>query len=356
MSFSLKPDYEESRKRYEAFWHQEIMDRPPVSIALRASNPKPVPQNHYETHEERWLDVDFRAEQLAVEVANYEYYADALPVVWPNLGPEIFSAWCGCPYRFGEDTTWSEPCIEDWETDARRAVFNPEHPLLKATVRFTERLLDLGKGHFIVGLTDFHSGGDHLAALRDPARLAMDMIENLDHVKAKLSSSMKEYFKVYDYFYRILRDAGMPITSWTPLVHDGRFYIPSNDFSCMISKEMFDEVFLPGIQEECRFYERSIYHLDGPGALRHLDSLLRIPELDAVQWVPGAGNEGYARWVEVYQRIQSAGKSIQLGITLDELPLVFETLRPEGVWFCGISGIGDRETADRVLERITKWS
>ena len=245
MSFSLKPDYEESRKRYEAFWHQEIMDRPPVSIALRASNPKPVPQKHYETHEERWLDVDFRAEQLAVEVANYEYYADALPVVWPNLGPEIFSAWCGCPYRFGEDTTWSEPCIEDWETDARRAVFNPEHPLLKATVRFTERLLDLGKGHFIVGLTDFHSGGDHLAALRDPARLAMDMIENLDHVKAKLSSSMKEYFKVYDYFYRILRDAGMPITSWTPLVHDGRFYIPSNDFSCMISKEMFDEVFCP---------------------------------------------------------------------------------------------------------------
>ena len=97
MSFSLKPDYEESRKRYEAFWHQEIMDRPPVSIALRASNPKPVPQNHYETHEERWLDVDFRAEQLAVEVANYELHADALPVVWPNLGPEIFSAWCGCP-------------------------------------------------------------------------------------------------------------------------------------------------------------------------------------------------------------------------------------------------------------------
>lgn len=62
MSLSLKPDYEESRKRYEAFWHQELIDMPPVSIILKASDPKLVPQRHYETHEERWPDVDFRAE------------------------------------------------------------------------------------------------------------------------------------------------------------------------------------------------------------------------------------------------------------------------------------------------------
>jgi hypothetical protein len=39
-------------------------------------------------------------------------------------------------------------------------------------------LFKAGEGHFIVGLTDFHSGGDHLAALRDPANLAIDLIEN----------------------------------------------------------------------------------------------------------------------------------------------------------------------------------
>ena len=147
----------------------------------------------------------------------------------------------------------------------------------------------------------------------------------------------------------------MPITSWTALVHDGKFYIPSNDFSCMISREMFEEFFLPGIAEECRFYERSIYHLDGPGALRHLDSILQINELDAVQWVPGAGNEGYARWVWVYQKIQRAGKALELRITLDELPLVFETLEPEGVWFSHIKGISDRYTANEVIKRITAW-
>ena len=162
--FSLKPDYEESRRRYEAWWHGEIIDRPPVWIQLIREDAVPVPQKTYASHRDRWLDIDFRAEQMALELENYEYYADSLPIVWPNLGPEIFSSWCGCGYEFGQDTAWSIPCIDDWETDADKAVFNPDHPLFKACVDFTKRLLDLGRGKFIVGLTDFHPGGDHLAA------------------------------------------------------------------------------------------------------------------------------------------------------------------------------------------------
>lgn len=353
--FKLKPDYEKTKERYEAFWEREIIDRPPVSITLPVENPKKIPAKKYINLEEKWLDIDYRAEWTSVNIANREYLADALPVAWPNMGPEIFSAWCGCGYRYGETTTWSEPCISDWEKDAGRAVFNENHPLFIKTVEYTKRLLEYGKDNFIVGLTDFHPGGDHLAALRDPQELALDMIDHEEEIRAKLISSRKEFFGVYNIFYNMLRGAGMPVTSWTPLIHDGSFYIPSNDFSCMISNEMFEDIFLPGITEECRFYERSIYHLDGPGALRHLDSILGIKELDAVQWVPGAGHEGYARWAPVYQRIQNAGKALQLSITLDELPMVFETLRPEGVWFSKIKGIYDRYTADEVIKSITAW-
>ena len=356
MQFSLKPDYEQSLKRYEAFWHQEIIDRPPVSISLPKENPVTIPVKTYQTDREKWLDIEYRAAAADASLRSREYFADSLPVIFPNMGPEIFSAWCGCGYEYGADTTWSEPCIRDWDKDADQAVFNPQHPLYLKTVEFTRLLLQYGVGNFIVGLTDFHPGADHLAALRDPQNLAMDMLENPEQVKAKLASSYGEYYAVYDAFYEMLSAAGMPSTSWTPLVHEGKFYIPSNDFSCMISTPMFEEFFLPGIIDECRFYDRSIYHLDGPGALRHLDTLLDIKELDAVQWVCGAGNEGYQRWAHVYQKIQKRGKSLQLGITLDELPLVFETLRPEGVWFAGIYGVNDRDTAEKVLKRIEKWA
>lgn len=354
MELSLKPDFDKSKERYDAFWEREIIDRPPINITLPVENPAKVPVKHYKTLAEKWLDVDFRAEAAAINAANYEYLADALPIVWPNMGPGIFSAWCGCGYEFGEETTWTEPCIHDWEND--KAVFSEDHPLFKATVQFTKRLIEYGKGNFIVGLTDFHPGGDHLAALRGSEELAVDLYDNPDAIKGKLKSSSKEYFHVYDFFYGMLKEAGMPITTWTKIIHDNRFYIPSNDFSCMISKEMFDEFFLPGIIEECRFFERSIYHLDGPGALRHLDSLLGIRELDAIQWVCGAGNEGYEKWVGVYQKIQAAGKGIELvNVSVKELPLIFETLKPEGVWFSIVNGINDRYTAEEVIKRITAW-
>ena len=69
----------------------------------------------------------------------------------------------------------------------------------------------------------------------------------------------------------------------------------------------------------------------------------------------GAGREGFLRWVDVYRRIQTAGKALQLSVTLEELPYVFETLSPHGIWFAHISGINDKQTADDVLRKIGSW-
>ena len=357
MEFSLQPNYSEIIKRYDAFWEREIIDRPPIAMILPKNNPLPGLTKHYDDEKSRWLDVEFRAAQIDCDLSNRLYLGDALPVAFPNLGPEIFSAWCGCGYGFGETTTWSEPCIHNWEEDADKVGLDWDHPYLKKLIEFTEILIGKGQGKFIVGLTDFHPGGDHLAALRDPSNLAMDMVENVDWVKKLLADSYPDYFASYDFFYKMLRDAQMPISSWLPLISEEKYYIPCNDFSCMISSEMFEEVFLPGIIEECSFFDRSIYHLDGPGALRHLDFILDIPELDAVQWVPGAGNEGFEKWVHVYQKIQAAGKGMQiLNFKISDLDLLFESLRPEGIFISEVGGVDDEETAQGVLRRFEAWN
>ncbi|MCL2362266.1 MAG: hypothetical protein FWC73_10690 [Defluviitaleaceae bacterium] len=324
--FSHKPDYEAAQKRIDAFWNHEDTDRPLVQLAFYKEGATPYKSKHHPTYKDYWLDIEYRADQANHWMENTVYYAEAMPVFMPNLGPEIVSAWAGCPYHYGEITTWTEPCIFDWEKD--NAVIDMEHPLFKATDKFTRLLLEHAKGKFIVGLTDFHPGGDHLAALRDPQVLAMDMLEYPDEVKAKLASSYKEYFPAFDYFVDLLKSAGMPISSWIPLTDPDGMYIPSNDFSCMISKDMFDEFFLEGLKQECKHYGRNIYHLDGPDAIRHLDSLLSIPELNAIQWVAGAGREECDRWLHVYNKVLSAGKSLlvkannkeDLQFLIDHLP------------------------------------
>ena len=355
MYFQYKPDFERSYPRYEAFFHGETLDRPLVSVKIPVEKPVLIPKKKYTNDEEQWLDVEFRAECDLIRIGNYDYPYDAMPVVFPNLGPEIFSAWCGCPYYFGETTTWSEPVVDTWESDYDKGAFNPEHPLYQALERYTNCLLAYGKGKFIVGLTDFHPGADHLAALRDPANLCIDLLENPDYVKKALERSYQEYFLVYELFYNKLIKADMPISSWLQGISKEKYYIPSCDFSYLISNDMFQEFFLPGIIKECQYYTHSIYHLDGIGALRHLDSILQIKELGAIQWVCGAGHEGYVKWIDVYQRIQAKRKGIFLNIDLSELETVFETLRPDGVWFNHISGIKNKDMLDDVVKRIGKW-
>ncbi len=353
--FEFDDRLEKTMERFEAFFNFDVADRPPVNITLWKSGEYNQPRKTYNDLKEKWMDFEFRIEEQTTRLERTMFMGDAIPIIWPNMGPEIYSAWCGCGYNYGENTTWSEPCIHDWEKDADKGNLDRSHPLLLKTIQYTDMLIEASRGRFIVGLTDFHPGGDHIAALRDPQELCFDMIENVEQVRKKLNRSYPEYFETYNLFYNKLRNAGMPITTWTPIVSETKYYVPSNDFSCMVSKATFDDLFLPGIVEECKFLDRSIYHLDGPGALRHLDSLLEIKELNAVQWVCGAGNEGFERWLPVYRKIQEAGKAAQVILDIKDLDLLFENLEPQGIWLSSISGIDCTDTAEKVLERVGKW-
>lgn len=355
--FSYKPDYEASKQRIEAFWEREIIDRPVCMITLGkpVEERAPLPVSNHATPEERWLDADYQAALAIAELGNRYYLGDAMPVTYPRMGPEVFSSLYGCPMHYGDyGTSWTDPILHDW-ADVDNIQLQWDGPVMRKLDELTNALLEAGKGRFVVGMTDWHPGGDGIAAFRDPANLAMDMITHVDEVKALLKRLEADYFAVYDRYYKMLRAAGQPITTWLTLMSDDKFYVPSNDFSCMISPAMFQDVFLPGIINECRFLDRSIYHLDGPQALRHLDALLAIPELDALQWVPGAGREGFVRWVDVYRRAQAAGKGLWINCTLAEVKDVMETLDPHGVCLV-VSGVPAKEEADALLADMGRWA
>ena len=352
------PDWEKRLARQDAFWAGQIIDRPVVTFGLPKKQPdpafpKPAPRQ-WPTLRDRWFDAEYTARQMLACVRSIDYYGDALPATFPNLGPEVFSAFFGMELEYGESTSWSIPNLEDW-ADVDPIRFSEDNIYFKTLNEMTDVMLEIGRGQFYVGLTDLHPGGDAIAAFRDPQDLALDMIEHVDQVKALLTRVNETYFKVYDLLYDRLVAAGQAISTWAGIVSTKKWYVPSNDFSCMVSREMFDDVFLPGIVEECRFLEASIYHLDGPGALQHLDSLLEIPELNAIQWVYGSGHGGPSDWMDVYKKCQAAGKGLQLGLSVDELDLFMDALRPEGLWI-GLGGVKDADHAGAVLKKVASWT
>lgn len=341
----------------EAFWEHTVLDRPVTQFYLEKPKNKQIslPEDNHATIRERWMDVEYQAQLTLAQFSNRLFLGDSLPAAFPNLGPEVLAAFYGCPIEFGDyGTSWTEPILHDW-SQSGQIVLNLDNPYFTRLMEITDAMLDLGRNRFLVGLPDFHPGGDLVAALRNPQDLATDMIDHPEQIKTLLARLQPDYFKIYDIWYNKYAAIGQPVTSWLELASYGRYYIPSIDFSAMISPKMYEEFFLPGIIAECQFLDRSIYHLDGPGALRHLDSILQIKKLDAVQWVPGAGREIFSKWITVYQKIQAAGKSIIVYCNLDELPLVMQTLQPGGLAI-SINGMPDSETAVNVLASLEKWT
>ncbi len=355
--FELKPDFEEVLERYEAWWACAVIDRPLVSLTYPRPMEQqvPYPERAHRSFRQRWMDTEFTVARTVAQVRNQVYYADALPTSWPNLGPEVFSAFYGCPLEFGETTSWSEPILKDWRRESVDKVqLDRDNVYFRKILELTDALLEVARDTFIVGYTDIHPGGDAIAAFRDPQQLCIDMIEHPSEIKALCDRVTADFLEVYDLYYDRLTAAGMPSTTWLNATCRGKYHVPSNDFSCMVSNQMFEEVFLPGIIRECRHMDKCIYHLDGPGALRFLDTLLALPEIHAIQWVPGAGRDYWADWIPVYRRIQAAGKAFCLYAPLEDLDYIFEALRPEGAWLI-LGNVEDEETAEAAVKKIARW-
>jgi len=96
---------------------------------------------------------------------------------------------------------------------------------------------------------------------------------------------------------------------------------------------MFREFILPEIIVEASWLDASIFHLDGPGALRHLDTLLDIDSITGIAWLPGAGKPPISELIPILQKIQARNKVIQAEVYDWEIPILMQELRPEGVLY-----------------------
>jgi hypothetical protein len=355
IELEYKPDAQKACERMAAWWQGEVIDRPTILLTAPRPNPKPLPATTHATQPERWMDIEYQVECADINAANTYWAGDGLPMYMPNLGPEILTACYGAELNFTETTSWSEPILRDW-ADVAKLKIDPDNHYLRCILDMTRHALDVGKGKFVVGLTDIHPGADLAASFRDPQQLCIDLMNEPEQVKALLHCIYSAFFDFYKLNDAVIRAAGQTLsTSWLPLfVENQRYYIPSNDFSIMISTDMFKEFFLDELVAEIEWLDRSIYHLDGPGALRHLETLLEIDKLDAIQFVYGDGAYPASRWLHVYQRIQAAGKNMQMLVEPRELDVFMDNLNPEGVMMQ--MSVGSAEEADAILKRISRWT
>ena len=121
----------------------------------------------------------------------------------------------------------------------------------------------------------------------------------------------------------------------------------------MISNEMFREFIEADLRRFTEEIDNVIYHLDGPGELKHLDTILQFPKLKAVQWVPGAGAPDQSQWPEVYQKIHKAGKYIQVWDGYDCIRAVEQQIGTSaGIHQMSVTGNGRKEDREYHIRNL----
>jgi len=355
MNLDRKPDFEKALDRFEAWWHCQIIDRPPVTVHVRPDRPAREVKKHHAALRDRWLDVAYNVDRAEAAVENGVFLAENFPRYEPSVGPELCATLFGCDLQFMEHTSYSIPIARS-ARDILKLKANLDTPYWNNIRAKTDLSLARGRGRWITAMPDLHTNGDLAAALRNPQDLCLDLVDDLEGVRAAADHVNSFYPAMFDDLWNRIRAAGQPCSTWTPFLHAGRAYATSCDFICMISPAMFQATILPAIHAEMKWLDCNIFHLDGPGALKHLDALLALPQLNAVQWVYGAGHGPAAKWIDVYRQIQAAGKGIQLLCDdLADARAVAEHLRPEGVWF-NPGGSYPRQEVEAFIAWAARWA
>ncbi len=351
IELEYKPDADRACERMAAWWEGEVLDRPAFQVRAPRPHPRPAPARHHPRLRDRWMDVQYQVECADVRLANTYWGGEWLPAWHPNLGPDLLAACYGAELAFGEQTSWSQPVPEAWP---QALELRTDNVYFRTIMEMTRRGLEVGRGRFLVGITDLHPGGDLAAALRGSERFLTDLALEPEEARRLLDMLKPSFYEFFEHQHRILSEGGQRITTtWLPLFCEGRYYPVSEDIACMLSEEMFRKFLLPEIIDEVHWLDRSIFHLDGPEALRHLDALLEIDELDAIQFVCGAGAQPASRWMHVLGRIQEAGKNIHVSIQAKELDRFMENLRPEGVMLA--MGAESVEHAEALIADVAAW-
>lgn len=279
------------------------------------------------------------------------FLGESFPLLNPNLGPDIFAASYGCDLRFMQDTSYSVPFVDEWEK-LPELRFDDQKYWWRKIEQMTREIVDDARGDYFVGITDLHPGADALVALRGPENLCLDLIENPEILLKRSFELLPGFKEQLDRLYQITSSNLAGSANWMEVWHPDKWYVTSCDFSCMISQESFSQAILPEIKAECSYLKgNSIYHLDGPGALRHLDALLEIDELAGIQWVYGAGQPTAAHWIPVLKKIQDAGKLVYVYIYPEDIDILLENLRPEGVFY-SVGGDYSEEEAKAIFKKF----
>ncbi len=328
-------DFQRVKKEYEKWWNKE-QKKPLFQIVC----PLQDEGKGKEKPAFRWWEIVDYAHSPETHIRLFEqwaksrkFMAEAYPNLWINMGAGSLAAYLTGYLTSTGGTIWFEYPM-DWDDVFKHLKLEETNKWWAYTKELTRLAAENCKGKFAVGITDLGGILDILASLRGTENLLYDVIDNPDKVNDAQDRILELWFKAYDELYEITSRHFEGTSAWMGIWCPKRHAPLQCDFSAMISPAMFEKFVAPYLQKQADRLDHSIYHLDGSGEIPHLDIILDIRGIDAIQWVPEPFVSALDdRFTEMYRKIKSKGKMLvlQQDVRAKEVPEFFNRVSPEGV-------------------------
>ena len=330
-----KLDWDKTKEKFRNYWDHKNTGRPLMCVIARRpeveqfSDGTPVEGGYldqicqgkyYNMPEElKWKDMEDKYQNAQRIVDRYRYFCEThafLGESFPNLnidfGPGSLAAYLGSDIGFKEDTVWFKKCLDSWD-GVPKLQFDPENKWFKKHLQLAKDCRELAGKDFYVDMPDLMENIDVLASLRGAQDVLMDLLDEPEKVGERIKEVTDCYYDYYNRFYDVIKDeeggnAYTVFQIWGP----GRTVKLQCDFSAMMAPDDFRTYIQPSLKAQSEKADHVLYHLDGPAAIKHMDALMEIDGIDALQWTSGdAGPDGtLPDWDVIYDKAIAAGKSI----------------------------------------------
>ena len=330
-------------QKLRAWWDHQDQETPCLLLTSPADDPQPVPDT--DDLDRYWFDVDEGLKRAMALIENRRYYGVALPYHWPDWGASTFAGVLGSRMEMvRKETFWAHPCCQRLE-EVLDIDIVPQSRFYRTVMEMTRRSVAMSRDHHFVAVYPIVGVADILAGLYGTEPLLMAMAEQPLAVKAAMAHVKDLWLREFHAVQTLIDSAGNPgCMNWMAIWAPGRSCATQEDISYMISNEMFRQFCLPPLVELIDSLDYAMYHLDGGGALTHLDTLLEIPNLRAIQWVPGSGHEDVPQWYDLIRYILSRGKSVEVFAKVEEVDDLVKNVGTRGLLICAYD-----ESADGIL-------
>ena len=308
-------------------WWAGELDRPLIHVTVGGADPRrpepDLPAYGFTAFYDDSVSPEAIVDRWDYGLSCRRYPGDAFPAVWPNFGAGVEAAFLGARLicRHDAPTVWFAPDADREIADLHFA-YDGENRWLRRVKDVCRAAMERWDGQVQVAMTDLGGNLDVLSTFRPSEKLLLDLYDHPDQVKRAAWEAHELWFRYFEEIDAVLQPTNPGYTAWAAILSPEPYYMLQCDFCYMISPAMFDAFVRPELAAACGRLDHPFYHLDGPGQLPHLDSLLSIPDLAGVQWIPGAGAPGQRHWPDVYRRIHQAGKLIQLYAENGDLELL----------------------------------